>query len=74
MTVGSIIHSLRAEKNVPQKTVAEYLNVSIATISNYEVDRHMPDIGTLSRLADYYGVSVDYLIGRTSIKNYSDSK
>lgn len=65
MTVGSIIHSLRLEKNLPQKAIAEYLNVSVATVSNYEVDRHLPDVNTLAKLADFYDVSVDYLIGRT---------
>jgi C_GCAxxG_C_C family probable redox protein len=68
MSLGSTIYALRTEKKMPQKTVAQYLNVSVSTVSNYEVDRHTPDIETLSKLADLFEVSVDYIIGRTDLR------
>ena len=69
MTTGAILIQLRKEKDVGQKEVATYLNVSIATISNYENNVHSPDYAMLCRLADYYGVTTDYLLGRTVYRN-----
>lgn len=68
MTTGVILTRLRKEKDVGQKEVATYLKVSIATVSNYENDVHSPDYVMLSRLADYYGVTTDYLLGRTAYR------
>jgi C_GCAxxG_C_C family probable redox protein len=68
MSLGSNIYALRTEKKMPQKVVAQYLNVSVSTVSNYEVDRHMPDVETLCKLADLFDVSVDYLVGRSNFR------
>ncbi len=65
MTTGAILTQLRAERDIGQKEVATYLKVSIATISNYENNVHSPDYAMLCRLADYYGVTTYYLLGRT---------
>lgn len=59
------LRRLRTRKGVYLKEVAPLLNVSVGTVSNYEKDIHEPPLDILARLADYYGVSVDYLIGRT---------
>lgn len=56
---------LREQKCVYLKEVAPVLGVSVGTVSNYEHGVHSPDPDTLAQLADYYGVSVDYLVGRT---------
>lgn len=56
---------LRAQKGVYQKEVAPLLGVTVGSLSNYENGVHVPDPDTLMLLADYYGVSVDYLIGHT---------
>lgn len=69
MTTGAILIRLRKEKDVGQKEVATYLKVSIATVSNYENDVHSPDYAMLCRLADYYGVTTDYLLGRTAYRS-----
>lgn len=69
MTTGAILIRLRKEKDVGQKEVATYLKVSIATVSNYENDVHSPDYAVLCRLADYYGVTTDYLLGRTAYRS-----
>ncbi len=65
MTTGAILARLRQEKGIGQKELAAYLKVSIGTISNYENNVHSPDLATLRRLADYFGVTADYLLGRT---------
>lgn len=44
----------------------EVLGVSSAALSNYEAGRHRPGIEFVERAADTYGVSIDYLIGRTN--------
>lgn len=56
---------LRAQKGVYLKEVAPVLGVSAGALSNYEHGVHAPDLDTLKLLAGYYGVSVDYLLGRT---------
>lgn len=68
MEFGEIISALRAEKGIYQKELADYLKVSIGTVSNYEQGIHNPDFHTLCSIADFYEVSLDYLLGRTSIR------
>ncbi len=68
MSFGSTLTKLRSERNVYQKELAAYLKVSIGTISNYEKDRHFPDPNTLCKMADFFNVSVDYLLGRTKLR------
>lgn len=65
MTTGEILTALREGQNIKQRELAAYLNVSPGTISNYEHGVHSPDLTMLSRLADYFGVTTDYLLGRT---------
>ncbi len=50
MAMGDILAQLREEKDVGQKEIAAYLNVSIGTVSNYENNVHSPDLVTLCRL------------------------
>ncbi|MDE7252588.1 MAG: helix-turn-helix domain-containing protein [Acetatifactor sp.] len=72
MEFGKNISALRAERGIYQKELADYLKVSIGTISNYEQGIHNPDYETLCKLADFYGVSIDYLMGRTAIRTCID--
>lgn len=68
MEFGELLATLRKEKGVLQKEVATYLNVTVATISNYEKGVHAPDLDTLILLADFFDVSTDYLLQRTNYK------
>ena len=68
MTLGQILAKLRNENNTGQKELAILLNVSVGTISNYENDVHKPSPEMLCRLADCFGVSVDYILGRTGFR------
>lgn len=68
MEISQILTQLRAERGIYQKELAIALNVSIGTISNYESGIHAPDLDTLCRLADFYGVTTDYLLGRTKYR------
>lgn len=64
-SLGGKILFLRTQRNICQKEFAMYLHVSVSTVSNYENNVHQPDIPTLIKIADYFDVSVDYLLGRT---------
>ncbi|MCM1044033.1 MAG: helix-turn-helix domain-containing protein [Candidatus Gastranaerophilales bacterium] len=67
MVLGEKLALLREKKEIYQKELATYLEVSIGTVSNYEKGIHEPDLETLCKISDYYGVTTDYLLGRTSI-------
>ena len=62
------IRSLRIDNGYTQKQIAEQLGVSQNTYSQYEIGILNYPIEALEKLADFYGVSVDYLLGRTNIK------
>lgn len=69
------LRELREDMEIKQMTLAEYLNVTQPTYSDYENGKINIPIETYSKLADFYGTSVDYLIGRTSEKEpYPDRK
>lgn len=63
------IKELRQEKGLTQKKLADMLSVADSTLGYWEKGRYEPDTETLQKLADIFGVSVDYLLGRTDIKN-----
>ena len=60
------LKELREKCGATQKDVVVYIMCSATVYSRYEREEREPDIDTLSRLADYFNVTVDYLIGRTS--------
>lgn len=59
------LRAIREDKDISQKTIAQYLNVSQNTYSQYETGVISLTAETLIKLADYYDVSVDYLLDRT---------
>lgn len=65
MNFGERLYQLRTERGIYQKQLAEYLGVSIGTISNYENGVHYPDLETLCRFAEYFSVTTDYLLDLT---------
>ena len=68
MNIGDLLSELRMDNKLKQKYVAQFLNVSVATVSHYESNVNLPDLETLTKLADLYGVSADYLLGRIRIR------
>lgn len=69
MKLGELLAKLRKERGILQKELANYLNVTVATISNYEKGVHAPDYETLIKLADFFDVSTDYLLQRTDYRS-----
>jgi transcriptional regulator with XRE-family HTH domain len=66
--VGKIIAELRREKGLRQKDLSKILNMSPSNISNYESGAYWPDMNTICKMADYFNVTTDYLLGRTSYR------
>lgn len=66
---GERLQQLRQENKETQIELADFLGMSRQTIANYEIEKHEPDYETLDKIATRYNVSVDYLLGRTGIKN-----
>lgn len=55
----------RKSANKTQKEVAEYLGIAERAYQNYEYGNREPNLDTLKKLADFFNVSVDYLMCRT---------
>ena len=66
------IKELRNEKKQTLKQMAEAFGTSNQVISRYELGQAEPDFETLIKIADYFNVSVDYLLGRTDKRFTSD--
>lgn len=63
---------LRKEKHLNQTGLAMKLNISQYLVSAYENDRHQPTTEMLIKIADFFHVSVDYLIGKSDIRLSAD--
>lgn len=64
-----VLKGLREEKMLSQKELAEELGLGYSTIGMYENGDRMPKYEILDRIADYFNVDMDYLLGKTSIRN-----
>ena len=60
------IRDLREDRDLTQKKIADYLGMSQTGYSKYEVGENDIPTAILIKLADFYEVSVDYLLGRTN--------
>ena len=61
--IGSVVRNLRNEKNMTQEDLATILCVSMQSVSRWENGLNYPDISLLPKIAQVFGVSVDYLLG-----------
>lgn len=60
INIGAKIKTLRKGKKMTQFELAEALGITRASISNYELGRRAPHISELKRIAEYFGVGLDY--------------
>lgn len=65
---------LRNEKGESLEKIANYLNVTIQTISNYETEKRDMTPDTILKLAEYFKVSTDYLLCKSDIRNPEEMK
>lgn len=61
---------LRKESGLAQDKLAIELQIAKSTVSYYETERSEPTISVLNKIADYFDVSTDYLLGRTDFRKY----
>ena len=59
-SIGQQLRTLRKRQKMTQQDVADRVGITRDTLSNYEIDRRTPDLKTLRKLAECYGVSLDY--------------
>lgn len=62
------LRDLREDKDLKQKDIAGLLKIHQTTYSDYELGNLNIPIPVIHTLADFYNVSVDYLLGRTIVK------
>ena len=63
--IGKKIKELREIKQITQEELAKYLGVAPQTVYKYEKEINEPDLKTTSKIAEYFNVTTDYLLGRT---------
>ncbi|WP_297872060.1 helix-turn-helix domain-containing protein [uncultured Oscillibacter sp.] len=63
------LKSLRESRRIYQREMAEQLGLSFRGYQGYETNQTEPKLATLIAIADYYNVSIDYLVGRTDDPN-----
>lgn len=64
-TFATRLAELRKEKGYSQEELAKQINVSRSTIAAWETERNEPNMETLKSIANFFGVTVDFLIART---------
>jgi len=70
--LGNRIRFLRERENLSQIEFAKILNISNTTLSQYETGQRVPSDEIKAKIADYFGVTVDYLLGRTDTPSTAD--
>lgn len=66
---GQILKELRKTKNMNQGDLAQFMGVSVQAYQKYEYGTAEPTFDSLCKLADFYGVTTDYLLGREPAPN-----
>lgn len=74
MTIGAKLKTLREDKGYMQRDVARILEIAPNTLSGYERDTRTPDAMALKKLANFYNVTVDFLVDNEMDVNESTEK
>mgnify|MGYP005940775039 CR=1 FL=1 len=69
MIILNRIKILRKERGLTQAQLAQELNISASSVGMYEQGRREPDVNMCFRLAEYFGVSIDYMMGGRAEKS-----
>lgn len=62
------LKELRKKSNLLQQDIANFLGIDRTTYAKWEIGKHDPDLSSIIKLADFFDVSVDYLLGRSDAK------
>ncbi|WP_010248289.1 helix-turn-helix domain-containing protein [Acetivibrio cellulolyticus] len=69
MSFASMLKQLREQSRLSQKDIADYLGITRQAVASYELAKREPDYEILKKLADYFGVSIDYILGRANCRD-----
>lgn len=72
MNFGERLRSLRKDIDYSLRKMADELGISFSALGKYERNEHQPDFDTLEKIAEYFDVSIDWLLGRTNIRTYDE--
>lgn len=72
--IGKMISILRTERNLNQRELASLLSVSNGAVGMWETGKRQPDLNTVVKIANFFGVSVDYLLGIDQFKEREHKK
>jgi transcriptional regulator with XRE-family HTH domain len=72
--LGERLSNLRKNKGLSQYELADRLGFSRGKLANYEQGSRQPDYDTLQKIADYFDVSTDYLLGREDSTQSNEKK
>ena len=67
-TFSERLRMLREERKMGQKEVASLLGLTYSSIGKYETDSRQPPLHSILRLAEFFQVSTDFLLGRSNIR------
>jgi|AGTN01.2.fsa_nt_gi Predicted transcriptional regulators len=67
------VNELRKNKGLTQKQLADHLGIDQTAISNWERGKGLPDLANLVKLANFFDISLDYLMGRDQAEKHSSA-
>ena len=67
-TFAQRMKELRKERKLKQQQLADQFSVKLRTYQGYEYGESYPEVAKLSAIADYFDVSLDYLVGRSDVR------
>ena len=70
---GERLKSIRLHSGITQKEAANLFGITERAYQNYEINKSNPNVSLLISIAEYFDVSIDYLVGRTNNPNYHKS-
>ena len=70
---ASRLRALRKERGLTLQQLAKHFGMSHSTLSKYETGSRKPDMEMLKKLSDFFGVSVDYLIGESPVRDKEET-
>lgn len=74
MSYGDRLKKLREKRGFSQRELTSRLNINRSTYARYELNQTQPDYDTLYLLADYFDVTIDYIIGRSNHPKLSEKE
>ncbi|RUS46280.1 helix-turn-helix domain-containing protein [Cohnella sp. AR92] len=74
MNMGERLRELRLKRNVSQEEVARHIGITRSAYSHYEINNRQPIYETLIKLAAYFDVSLDYIIGGNALSQSASSR